>query len=118
MISNPDFFLTRLVNDYTIARLYALGISTPLLEILDNGDLQRMIERNVFFSIMHSPASTSQIKVEIPRGSHLINLEENTIEPFVKPEHRVVIVLHEIGHAMTELSIEQKIEPMRSEFCC
>jgi hypothetical protein len=116
MISNPDLFLEHLTNDYTVGRLYSLGISTPLLRILDNDDLQKIIERDVFFSVMHSPASTSQINVDIPRGSRVIHLDENTIESFVKAEHRVAIVLHEIGHAIVELSVQQRIGSMGSEF--
>ena len=117
MLTNPNLLLGRLVNDSTVGTLFRLGISTPLIEALNNEDVIQMINKNVFISTMYSPASMAQINTSLPAGSRIIELDANTIEElFPNTQERVAIILHEIGHAITDLDLKQKLDPMGKEF--
>jgi len=89
----------RMLTGRGIIALDHLNIYKELISALSFKDLLALEKKNVYFNPLYSPASQSEVNIDIPKGSKIITIDINTLELFT-PQEGIAIILHEIGHAL------------------
>lgn len=88
-----------MLNQVGIAKLADLGIYKELILALSLEDLTELRQNRVYLNPMFSPASLTELRVELPANSKVISIDINTLKIFT-PDEGVAVILHEIGHAL------------------
>lgn len=88
-----------MLNQFGTSVLVKLEIYTKLILALTGSDLEILKEKKVFFNPLFSPASQTNLSINLERGSKIITIDLNTLKLFTSYES-VAIILHEIGHAL------------------
>jgi Zn-dependent protease with chaperone function len=89
----------QMLNQYGISELSNLDIYRKLVLALTESDLETLKENKIFFNPLFSPASQSDLSIDLERGSKIITVDINSLKLFTSDES-VAIILHEIGHAL------------------
>jgi len=94
-----EIFHGRMLNQYGISQLSNLGIYKKLILALTIRDIEELEVKNVYFNPLFSPASQTDLVINLCKGSKIITVDLNTLKLFSEDEG-VAIILHEIGHAL------------------
>jgi hypothetical protein len=98
-IHKAEFFHNQMLNQFGIYKLAKLNIYKELIQALTEADINMLKENKIFFNPIFSPASQSDLNIDLERGSKIITIDINTLK-FFTSEEGVAIILHEIGHAV------------------
>lgn len=94
-----ELFHNQMLNQFGIYKLAKLNIYKKLIQALTEADINMLKENKIFFNPIFSPASQSDLNIDLERGSKIITIDINTFKKFTS-EEGVAIILHEIGHAI------------------
>ncbi len=100
----------RMLNEYGMSQLINQGVFKKLVQSLSVNDLENLVDNKIYFNPLFSPASQTELKNDLERGSKIITIDLNTFKLFNSSEG-TAIILHEIGHALSP-----KIKGMEGEF--
>lgn len=98
-IYKAELFHNQMLNQFGIKKLVDLNIYKKLIQALSEDDINILINNKIFFNPIFSPASQSDLNIDLDCGSKIITIDINTIKKFSSDEG-VAIILHEIGHAV------------------
>lgn len=94
---------------------YGLDIWKDLNALLSDDEFNIILSGNIFFNAFFSPASNSIIKTNIPIKSKIITIDINALS-LIQPDERIVIILHELGHAFFPTDDIEKGEFLADDF--
>lgn len=89
----------RMLNQFGISKLIELQVFKPLGESLSETDYKILEENNIYINPLFSPASQSDLNINLYKGAKIITIDINSISQ-LSAEESIAILLHEIGHAL------------------
>jgi len=89
----------RMLNEFGISELANMGVYKKLILSLSANDMTSLVDNEIYFNPIFSPASQNTLKLNLKKGSNIITIDLNTIKLFSSDEG-TAIILHEIGHAL------------------
>jgi hypothetical protein len=90
---------TRMLNQFGISELIKLNVYKDLALALNEKDYAELEENNIYINPLFSPASQSNLDIDLPKGAKIITLDINSLK-YLSSGESVAIILHEIGHAI------------------
>ena len=74
-----------------------------------------MEENNIYFNPLFSPASQSDLNINLYKGAKIITIDINSLKHITSGES-VAIILHEIGHALNPFEKGEKGEFVADDY--
>jgi len=105
----------RMLNQFGISELIKLNVYKDLALALNERDYSDLEENNIYINPLFSPASQSDLVIDLPKGAKIITLDINSLKHLSSGES-VAIILHEIGHALNPLEKGENGEFVADDF--
>lgn len=92
---------THFLSEKTISEMQKINCYKEFISALKDSDFNSIDEKGIYFNCFFSPGSITSLRFDLPINSKLINLDINHLKK-QSPDERIAMVLHELGHSITD----------------